>query len=154
MLEVGSKICTWSMKSSDHVAAAPSVMYERAVATFFSSSSYIVQLTPRYAVIFLSHLLDLVRSLSNSSTLSLSSTGRAVAMFTGDGGCVDAGELGGLGVIGGAGAGVKLTGFGNTTGGTGFARLTAARWGVIPVCCCSLQGGYGRLGYSLMRKSW
>jgi len=67
-------------------------------------------------------------------------------MFTGDGGCVDAGELGGLGVIGGAGAGVKLTGFGNTTGGTGFARLTAARWGVIPVCCCSLQGGYGAFG--------
>jgi len=45
--------------------------------------------------------LDLVRSPSNSSTLSLSSMGRAAAMFTGDGGCVAAGELGLLGKSGG-----------------------------------------------------
>ena len=87
---------------------------------------------------FLSHLLDLVRSPLNSSTLSLSSTGHAVAMFTGDGGCVDAGEFGGLGVFGAAETGAVLTGGGNTTSGTGFARLTAARWGVILVCCCGL----------------
>jgi len=64
-------------------------------------------------------------------------------MFTGDGGCVDAGEFGGLGVFGAAETGAVLTGGGNTTSGTGFARLTAARWGVILVCCCGLRGGYG-----------
>jgi len=50
---------------------------------------------------FRSHLFDLVQSLSNSSTLSLSSTGRVAAMFTGDGERVDAGELGLLGKSGG-----------------------------------------------------
>ena len=98
---------------------------------------------------FLSHLLNLVQSLSNSSTLSLSSTGHAAAMFTGDGGHVDAGEFGGLGVLGGSGTGAMLTGGGNTTGGTGFARLMAARVGVIPVCCCGLRGGYGAFGVFL-----
>jgi len=64
-------------------------------------------------------------------------------MCTGDGGHVDAGEVellgnngGGVGILGSSGA--ELTGGGNTTGDTGFARLTAARWGVIPVCCCGL----------------
>ena len=47
------------------------------------------------------------------------------------------------------GLGAVFTGGGNTTGGTGFARLTAARWGVIPVCCCSLRGGYGAFGVFL-----
>ena len=41
------------------------------------------------------------RSPSNSSTLSLSSMGRAVAMFIGDGGRIDARELGLLGKSGG-----------------------------------------------------
>jgi len=52
---------------------------------------------------FLSHLLDLVWSPSNSSTLSLSSMGHAAAMFTGDKGRVDAGETGLLGKTGGVG---------------------------------------------------
>jgi len=50
---------------------------------------------------FRSHQLDLVRSPSNSSTLSLSLIGRAAAMFTGDGGRVDAGEFELLGNKGG-----------------------------------------------------
>jgi len=74
-------------------------------------------------------------------------------MFTGDGGRVDAGELGLLGKSGG-GVGVLWTGAGSTgggklTGGTGFARLTAARLGVIPVCCCGRRGGYGAFGVFL-----
>jgi len=56
-------------------------------------------------------------------------------MFTEVGGCVVAGELGGLGD---GGTGVTLTGGGNATGGTGFTRLMAASWGVILVCCCGL----------------
>jgi len=35
------------------------------------------------------------------------------------------------------------------TGGTGLARLTAARLGVIPVCCCGRRGGYGVFGVFL-----
>jgi len=42
-----------------------------------------------------------------------------------------------------------LTGGGKTTGGTGLARLTAARLGVIPVCCCGLRGGYRAFGVFL-----
>jgi len=74
-------------------------------------------------------------------------------MFTGDGGRVDAGEVevleksgGGVGVLW---TGTGLTGGGSSAGGTGFARLTAARWGVIPVCCCSRRGGYGAFGVFL-----
>ena len=142
-LELGFKVCAWSIKSSDHVATAPCVIYESVVTTFFLSLVYMVSLTPRYAVMFRSHRLDLVQSPSNSSTLSLSSTGHAAAMFTGDGGRVVAGEVGLLGKSGGGVgvlwfSGAVFTGGGNSTGGTRFARLTAARWGVIPVCCCSL----------------
>jgi len=54
-------------------------------------------------------------------------------MFTGDGGQVDAGEVKLLG-----GTGTGLTRGGSTIGGTGFARLTAAKLGVSPVCCCDL----------------
>ena len=66
---------------------------------------------------------------------------------------MDAGELGLLGKSGG-GVGVLwtdagFTGGGRATRGTGFARLTAARLGVIPVCCCGRRGGYGVFGVFL-----
>jgi len=74
-------------------------------------------------------------------------------MFTGDGERVGAGELGLLGKSGGGvgvlWTGAGLTGGGRLTGGTGFARLTAARLGVIPVCCCGRRGGYGAFGVFL-----
>jgi len=74
-------------------------------------------------------------------------------MFTGDGGRVDAGEVGLLGKngdeVGVLTTGAGLTGGGSSAGGTGFARLTAARWGVILVCYGGQRGGYGAFGVFL-----
>jgi len=43
-------------------------------------------------------------------------------------------------------------GGGRITGGTGLVKSTAARAGVIPVCCCSLRGGYGAFGMFLDKE--